>query len=146
MAERSKRGLTNPANRSTGKPKRHDMAPQIRCAFIAALKRVQHRTGKDLPDVMLDWLLEDPYKMLLAMSKYNLRDSTINATVDHTVKSEPLSTTVDFIRSVIAEQDAGQNAVDVQERPVLSTALRVVKEGYAASVDPEPLPRGAREP
>jgi len=50
-----------------GKP---NVAPVMRARFLAALKLVEQRQGKTLPELMLDWLLKDPIAMLNAMSKF----------------------------------------------------------------------------
>ncbi len=48
-----------------GKP---NVAPVMRARFLAALKLVEQREGKTLPELMLDWLLKDPIAMLNAMT------------------------------------------------------------------------------
>lgn len=83
--------------------RRYDCAPQIRAAFMASLKEAQWRTGKTLPELMCDWLLEDPVKMLTAISRFQVRESKVDVT-RRTVASESISETMDFIRTIISEQ------------------------------------------
>jgi len=95
--------------RNRGQHKRHDMAPQIRNAFIASLKEAQYMSGKSLPTLMAEWLLEDPYKMLTAISKFNVREGRLDVTNRTAPPNESLPDTLEFLRTIVAEQAARAN-------------------------------------
>ena len=96
-------------NRNRGQHKRHDMAPAIRNAFIAGLKEAQYMTGKSLPTLMAEWLLEDPKGMLTAISKFQVRESKVDVTNRTAPPNESLPDTLEFLRTIVAEQAARAN-------------------------------------
>jgi hypothetical protein len=55
-----------------GKP---DIAPAMRAAFLATVKRLKQEQGKSLPDLMTEWLGKDPIAMLKVMSKFLPREA-----------------------------------------------------------------------
>ncbi len=84
-----------------GKP---NVAPVMRARFLAALKLVEQREGKTLPELMTDWLLKDPIAMLNAMSKFKGREEHVHAEHDHVNATESLSATRELVESVVAQE------------------------------------------
>lgn len=108
-----------------GKP---NVAPVMRARFLAALKLVEQRQGKTLPELMLDWLLKDPIAMLNAMSKYKGREEHVHAEHDHDLTTESLSATRELVESVVA-QESVKTPPKPQNRSSKDDGHRVNEDG-----------------
>lgn len=86
---------------------KHDIAPVIRASFIEGLRKVQQRTGKTFSDIMADLIEEDPIEVLKAVSKFTVREKTVDVSgkVDHEHKHLLVSETEKWLDSWI-EGDA----------------------------------------
>jgi len=72
-----------------------DMAPVMRKAFLESIKVIQRRTGKKFPEIMADWLEENPATMLNAISKFAVREHTVKGNIDH-VHTHEVKEAIDF--------------------------------------------------
>ena len=108
-----------------GKP---NVAPVMRARFLAALKLVEQREGKTLPELMTDWLLKDPIAMLNAMSKFKGREEHVHAEHDHALTTESFSATREFVESVVA-QESVKIPPHPQNRSSKDDSLRVNEDG-----------------
>lgn len=84
-----------------GKSGKHDIAPAVRGAFLEALEIIKREDGKTFPQIIADWMREDPIKVLTAVSKFTVREATVSGKVQH-----------DHKHRVSAVQDETQRIID----------------------------------
>lgn len=90
---------------------KHDVAPMVRGAFIAALERIKQEDGKTFSEIIADWLRVDPAGVLNAVSKFTVREANVKGKVDHdhtgTVihKHEEVDVTKAWIEQVIGDSE-----------------------------------------
>jgi hypothetical protein len=83
---------------------KHDITPVMRTAFLAAVKKLKHREGKSIPELMADWLLKDPITMLNPISKFLPREARTRAGHDRTLTTASLPATHEFVKSVVDQK------------------------------------------
>ena len=85
---------------------KHDIAPAIRASFLAAIKIVEQKQGKTLPELMAEWLIKDPIAMLNVISKFLPREARVHVEQTPSDGLPETQALLERIRRDRKEQDA----------------------------------------
>lgn len=103
---------------------KHDIAPAIRASFLAAIKIVEQKQGKTLPELMAEWLDKDPIATLNVISKFLPREARVHARHDHTLSTASFPATREFLKSVVDQQSVKAPSKAIHNRPVVVDPTR----------------------
>ena len=104
---------------------KHDIAPAMRANFMKALQIYRKRHNKTLPEALADWLEEKPIEVINAMSKFAVKESRVEAKVDHQHKHthESVSETAEWLTDMLRTSEKGKTKESSESRPLLPSEI-----------------------
>ena len=112
---------------------RYDIAPQIRKAFMDALKIIEDQDGLTFPEIMAECIRKNPLNTLQAVARFAPREREVRGTIDHTHKhSIDTAATVQAAAAIVG-QALGQlksqrGQASLSHEPVLLDQVRTEQD------------------
>jgi hypothetical protein len=112
---------------------RYDIAPQIRKAFMEALKIIEDQDGLTFPEIMAECIRKNPLNTLQAVARFAPREKEVRGTIDHTHKhSIDTAATVQAAAAIVGQAlgqlESQRGTTLVQDQPILLDQVRTEQE------------------
>lgn len=108
---------------------RFEIAPTIRKNFLEALRIKATKEGITVPELMVQWMELDPFALLNSVAKFTPREVKSERTVNHSVDSEGLEATLQFIEQLRSENRPESKPESLQNVALLPVAVRDGENG-----------------